>query len=248
MITPAIVISAGSGPPRRNCCGSGFISHAVTVSTTFIFRSFSLYLSSGCPLTKKPSTSFSFCSRVCSSHAGTLGSASTCDDATTTSESKIPNSPDCPESLSFCAFCARSIAPSSAAITCSRLPSESIAPALINDSSTRLFISRRSTFSQNSHRLAKPVLPVACSSARAASTDSIALWPTFLIAARPNRIASTCSPAAFAITLGVKLASEICTSGGTTAMPSSRHSEMYLTTFSGFDVSLVSSAAINSTG
>ena len=47
---------------------------------------------------------------------------------------------------------------------------------------------------------------------------------------------------------GVKLASEICTLGGTTGMFISRHSEMYLTTFSGFEVSLVSSAAMNSTG
>ena len=57
-------------------CGSGFISQAVAVSTTFMLRSFSRYLSIGWPETKKPRTSFSFCRRVCSSHSATLGSAS----------------------------------------------------------------------------------------------------------------------------------------------------------------------------
>ncbi len=51
-----------------------------------------------------------------------------------------------------------------------------------------------------------------------------------------------------AVMMGVKLASETCTFGGTTGMFISRHSEMYLTTFSGFEVSLVRSAAMNSTG
>ena len=48
--------------------------------------------------------------------------------------------------------------------------------------------------------------------------------------------------------MGVKLASETWTLGGTTGMFISRHSEMYLTTLSGLEVSLVSSAAMNSTG
>ena len=68
---------------------------------------------------------------------------------------------------------------------------------------------------------------------------SMALPPTFLMAASPKRIESQA---------GVKFASEIWTSGGRTVMPISRHSPMYLTTFSGFEVSLVSSAAMNSTG
>ena len=50
------------------------------------------------------------------------------------------------------------------------------------------------------------------------------------------------------MTEGVKLASEIWTSGGTTAMPISLHSEMYFTTFSGLEVSLVRREAMNSTG
>ena len=62
--------------------------------------------------------------------------------------------------------------------------------------------------------------------------DSMALWPTFLIAARPKPMALP-----VAVTIGVKLASETCTLGGTTGMFISRHSEMYLTTFSGFEVS-----------
>ena len=73
--------------------------------------------------------------------------------------------------------------------------------------------------------------------------DSMALWPTFLIAARPKPMAFP-----FSVCMGVKFASDICTFGGTTGMFISRHSPMYFTTFSGFDVSLVSSAAMNSTG
>jgi hypothetical protein len=48
--------------------------------------------------------------------------------------------------------------------------------------------------------------------------------------------------------VGVKVAAEVCTSGGTTEILISRHSPMYFTTFSGFDVSEVSKAAMNSTG
>jgi len=56
--------------------GSGFISQAVAVSTTLRLRSFSRYLSRGWPETKKPRTSFSFWRRVCSSHSGAAGRAS----------------------------------------------------------------------------------------------------------------------------------------------------------------------------
>ena len=47
-------------------------------------------------------------------------------------------------------FLRASMALSSTAISCARRPRESMAPLLISDSSTRLFSSRRSTFSQNS--------------------------------------------------------------------------------------------------
>ncbi len=73
--------------------------------------------------------------------------------------------------------------------------------------------------------------------------ERMALCPTFLMAARPKPIAFP-----FSVRTGVKFASEFCTFGGTTSMFISRHSPMYFTTFSGFDVSEVSSAAINSTG
>ncbi len=69
--------------------------------------------------------------------------------------------------------------------------------------------------------------------------DSMALWPTFLMAPMPKPMALPAS-----VVIGVKLANEIWTLGGTTGMFISRHSEMYLTTFSGFEVSLVSSAAM----
>ena len=67
----------------------------------------------------------------------------------------------------------------------------------------------------------------------------MALRPTFLMAVRPKRMP---------VGLGVKSAPEICTSGGSTAMPISRHSLMYLTTFSGLEISELNNAAMNSTG
>ena len=106
---------------------------------------------------------------------------------------------------------------------------------MIRDSITRLFITRRSTFSQNSQKLRKRPP----NSSRALMMDSMALPPTFLTAARPKRMASPC---------GVNWAPDTCTSGGSTLMLISLHSAMYLTTFSGFEVSEVSSAAMNSTG
>ena len=47
---------------------------------------------------------------------------------------------------------------------------------------------------------------------------------------------------------GVNCAPLTCTSGGSTLIFISLHSPMYFTTFSGLDVSEVSSAAMNSTG
>jgi hypothetical protein len=44
-----------------------------------------------------------------------------------------------PAAASRCAFCARSIALSTAAMSCARVPSESSAPALISDSITRWY-------------------------------------------------------------------------------------------------------------
>ena len=110
-----------------------------------------------------------------------------------------------------------------------------MAPLLISDSSTRLFSSRRSTSSQNS-KIDRKLRP---SFLRAATIDSIAFPPTFFTAASPNRIAAPC---------GVKFASLTLISGGSTAIPISRHSLMYFTTSSVLPVTDVSSAAMNSTG
>ncbi len=109
-----------------------------------------------------------------------------------------------------------------------------MAPLLISDSITRLFSRCRSTFSQNWYTdLNAPF------SLRAFTIDSIALCPTFLTAASPKRMASPC---------GVKYASLTLMSGGSTAMPISRHSLMYFTTSSVEPETDVSSAAMNSTG
>ena len=75
--------------------------------------------------------------------------ACSCGDCVS-SCSNTPNRPCWPDSASRCAFWARSMARSRTAMSCARRPSESMAPLLISDSSTRLFSRRRSTFSQNS--------------------------------------------------------------------------------------------------
>src|ERR1035441_3730451 len=100
-------------------------------------------------------------------------------------------------------------------------------------------MTRKSTFSQNSQKLSNR--PPA--SSRALMMDSMALPPTFLTAARPKRMASPVDD-----TYGVNWAPDTSTSGGWTLMLISLHSPMYLTTFSGLDVSDVSNAAMNSTG
>ena len=58
---------------------------------------------------------------------------------------------------------------------------------------------------------------------RAATIDSIAPWPTFLIASRPKRIASPST---------VKSSPLRCTSGGRTSMPRRRHSAIAAATLS----------------
>ena len=63
--------------------------------------------------------------------------------------------------------------------------------------------------------------------------------PTFFTAASPKRIESSTT---------VKLLPEALTSGGSTLIPISRHSAMYLTILSVSAASLVSSAAMYSTG
>ena len=125
---------------------------------------------------------------------------------------------------------------STALMSCPRVPSESSAPALISDSITRLFITRRSTFSQNSQKLLKRPP----TSSRAFRMDSMALPPTFFTAARPKRIA--------ALAVRRELRARNLHVRRLDAMPISRHSPMYFTTLSGFEVSDVSSAAMNSTG
>ena len=76
-MTPAMAISFSGAWPRRPFEGAGFISSAAATSTTpGRLRSFSAYLSSGWPETKKPSTSFSAARRWLSSRSGTLGRSS----------------------------------------------------------------------------------------------------------------------------------------------------------------------------
>lgn len=112
--------------------------------------------------------------------------------------------------------------------------SESNAPALMRLSITRRLTSRRSTRQQKSSRAVNG--PSAC---RDLTIDSMAVAPTFLIAASPK---CTAPPAT------VNCAPETLTSGGSTRSPIVRHSSTYWTILSVLSISEVSNAAMNSTG
>src|ERR1017187_3298763 len=116
--TPQIVTSVFFARPSR------FVLSWLASSLTL-----SRYPSSGWPVTQNPSSSFSPASFSLSVQSGTLGNGT----AWSSPESiASPKSPTCPLSLSRCARCPASIAPSSAAHFWLRVPScESIAPALI---------------------------------------------------------------------------------------------------------------------
>ena len=97
---------------------------------------------------KKPRISFSLARRTCSSQSGSFGQ--TVLLGVTRLLLEYAEQTVLAGFSVALAFCACSMALSSTAISCDRRPSESMAPLLIRDSSTRLFSSRRSTFSQNS--------------------------------------------------------------------------------------------------
>ena len=122
-----------------------------------------------------------------------------------------------------------------------------MAPALTSDSKTRLLTLRRSTRRARSSSEANGPATSEASPrpSRAATIDSIAPSPTFLMAARPKRIASG-APDASAST--VKSACEACTSGGRTAIPSRRHSATTAATFSARSRKPLRTAVMNSTG
>ena len=75
-------------------------------------------------------------------------------------------------------------------------------------------------------------------SVRAATIDSIALWPTFLTASRPNRIAGPST---------VNSTSERWTSGSLISIPIRRHSAIAAATFSSFERKAVRTAVMYST-
>jgi hypothetical protein len=114
-----------------------------------------------------------------------------------------------------------SMAPSITAKSCARAaPRNRERPALMKLSIIRRFTASRSTRSQKSYREVK-CRPLE----RAATIDSTALAPTFLdrAQAKAKRFAAR-----------REVSSEEFTSGGSTAIPISRHSLMYRTTFAVF--------------
>jgi hypothetical protein len=91
-----------------------------------------------------------------------------------------------------------------------RCPSESNAPALISDSTTRLLQTSVGTLCMKSAKSANRPC-----SRRAATIASTTWMPTLRTALSPNRMSSP---------TGVKVASDSLTSGGSTWMPIRRHS------------------------
>ena len=178
--------------------------------------------SMGWPLRYRPSASFSNASCSPSVHGGTSGSRIAVPSACTASDS--PNNSCCPRSRFRCRRLPCSSAPSTAARSCAerrRRPAPlplaasspqrpSNAPALTRLSRTRLLTSRRST---SSHRRFSDVSRP--DSRRAASIDSTAPSPTFLIAPSPKRTPAGVTVNAHSLSL---------TSGGRTVTPRSRHS------------------------
>ena len=113
-------------------------------------------------------------------------------------------------------------------------PRESKAPHLMRLSTTRLLILRRSTREQKSRNdLNDPSLSLD------SMMDSIALSPTFFTAASPKRMFPPST---------LKSRTDWLMSGGRTLIPMSLQTLMCLMTLSRFPFSLVSSAAMNSTG
>ena len=156
-----------------------------------------------------------------------------------------------PDSRSRRARSARLTAWSSAAISRARSPSESQAPDCTRDSRTRRFTSwiadvrsQRSSSDLN--------IP---SASRRATMLSTACRPTFLIAARPNKMLPRPSP--WPSPLGgegtfesdiEKSVRDLLISGACTSMPRSRQSTIAVATRSAFPSMFTSSAVMYSSG
>jgi len=112
-------------------------------------------------------------------------------------------------------------------------PVKSNAPAFTSASMTFRLALRESTRSQKSKRSLKG------RSLRASRMASMAPSPTPLMAPSPKRIFPSTAP---------KARSDRFASGGSTSCPAARASAMWSTTLSVLSFSLVSSAAMNSTG
>ena len=193
-MTPAIWISLApsSRRPRWKTTGSGFISQAVAVSTTLMLRSFSRYLSMGWPETKKPRTSFSFWRRVCSSQSGAVGRASSLRAVLAGPEVGVEHAEEAVlagggvllrflGALDGLVEGGEDAGAGAEAVERSGF-AEGLEDALVHEAEVDLV--------RRTPRGWKPCFPAAWSSLRAAMMDSMALWPTFLMAARPKTMLS----------------------------------------------------------
>ena len=137
----------------------------------------------------------------------------------------IVENPEEPSPQDRAASSARAQSPCPPRPSAHRRPNESSAPALISDSTTRLFISRRSTFRKTPRTKRRPFLLRQFIPSRENRINCITPDVLDRRQSKPNRLAVR------------KSASLNRTSGGSTGISISRHSLMYLTTFSGFEIS-----------
>ena len=156
-----------------------------------------------------------------------------------------------PDSLSRLALSARLRADSSVAISRFRSPRLSQAPDCTSDSSTLRFTSWIAVVL--SHRSSSDLNEP--SDSRSSTIDSTACWPTFLIAARPNRMrppAKRPSPPSPRWGEGVstieKSALDALMSGGNTSMPLLRQSTIAVATLSAEPSMWISSDVMYSNG
>jgi len=197
------------------------------------FLSFSAYLSSGCPDTKNPSTSFSLASRSPSSQSGTLGKSSA-PPRPTLGLRRTARTAGLALRQSFCASApAPSPCPPrpSAARACPSSPEprldQRLDHPLVHHSQVNLL-------AEFPNALESPP-----TSSRALRIDSIA-FPPRSSPRQPNRIASPQPSHARKLAPGNLHVRRLHANAHLLALA------IYFTTFSGFDVSEVSSAAINS--
>ena len=185
----------------------------------------------GCPDRYSPVVSFSMCIRSVAVNSGMSGITTV---STVLLAALMPKKSIWPSTFRRRTLPMPSSTFSYTASSCDRrAPMLSKAPLRIRFSTARLFMSPQSYI--RSQKSCKDVKLPPCSRSR--TTDWIKPRPMFLMATRPNRMPPGST---------VNRSLDRFTSGGSSAMPQSRHSPIYPATLSLLSSTLVSSAAIYS--